>query len=240
MARLSQRRAPPLITFESVSLGYDGRAVVRGISLNVARGDYLCIVGENGAGKSTLLLGMARLIKPLAGKITFAPELSAQAVGYLSQASAAQNDFPASAREIVLSGMAAKTGFRPFYSRAEKAAAQNIMRLLEITALQNRCFRELSGGQKRRVLAARALCAIEPAAQEREGGNKPPALLALDEPAAGLDPRATEELYALLQKLHGETGITIVMVTHDMRGALPYASRVLEVKGGAVFEGGTE
>jgi zinc transport system ATP-binding protein len=235
-----ENSASPLIVFESVSLGYAGRAVVNGISFNVEDGDYLCIVGENGAGKSTLLQGMARLLKPLGGKIVFSPELPARSVGYLSQASAARNDFPASAREIVLSGMTGKMGFRPFYSRAEKDAAEKTMLHLEMSALQNRCFRELSGGQQRRVLIARSLCAIR--ADARNGAQKTPALLALDEPAAGLDPAAVDELYALLETLHCQTGITIVMVTHDTRGAqlgarrgaLKYATRVLELKNGTM------
>ena len=128
-------------------------------------------------------------------------------------------------REVVLSGMTGGMGLRPFFSRTEKKRAEEQMRLLEITELTNRCFRELSGGQQRRVLIARAFCATG-------------ALLVLDEPAAGLDPLVSAELYALLQKLNRETGITIVMVTHDTEAALRYANRILHLAPNRCFFGG--
>jgi zinc transport system ATP-binding protein len=166
------------------------------------------------------------LINPLEGSVTFAAGTREKGIGYLSQQSAAQKDFPAGVREVVLSGMSGGMGLRPFYSRREKETADANMRRLEITDLQNRCFRELSGGQQRRVLLARALCATH-------------SLLALDEPAAGLDPLVTAELYALLEKLNHETGISIIMVTHDTEAALRYANHMLHVAGTQLFFGET-
>jgi len=213
-----------ILTCRNAAFGYDGRAVVRDVSFTVGRGDYLCIVGENGSGKSTLLKGLLRLIPPLGGAVTFAPAIQAHEIGYLSQAEAAKKDFPAGVGEIVLSGLAGRMGLRPFYTRGEKAAAAENMRRLEVLDLKNRCFRELSGGQQRRVLIARALCASQ-------------TLLALDEPAAGLDPLVTGGLYTLLANLNREAGVTLIVVTHDIEAALRYGSHVLHLAAGGYFFG---
>ncbi|MDR1788507.1 MAG: ATP-binding cassette domain-containing protein [Treponema sp.] len=205
--------ADSLIICENASFGYEGHIVVRGIQCAVRRGDYLCIVGQNGSGKSTLVKGLLRLLSPLQGKVLFAPDLRRTDIGYLSQQEAAKKDFPAGVKEIVLSGLTGRMGLRPFFTRAEKAAAEESMRRMDVAALKERCFRELSGGQQRRVLICRALCA----------GS---ALLVLDEPAAGLDPRASAELYAHLAALN-RSGRAIVMVTHDMAAASRYAKTVI-------------
>jgi zinc transport system ATP-binding protein len=207
-----------IITCQDVSFGYEGRSVVRGLSFVVNAGDYLCVVGENGCGKTTLLKGLLRFLNPLEGRITFADGIKKAAAGYLPQQSAAKKDFPAGVEEIVLSGIAGALGLRPFYSREEKKTAEENMRRLEITDLRDRCFRELSGGQQRRVLIARALCASRK-------------LLVLDEPAAGLDSSVGSRLYALLARLNKEDGTTIIMVTHDLRAAEKYARHILHIKG---------
>jgi zinc transport system ATP-binding protein len=215
-----------LVSCENVSFGYDGHSVVRGLSFAVHQGDYLCVIGGNGSGKTTLIKGLLRLLRPMQGSLVFSGSIKRNAIGYLSQQSVAKKDFPAGVFEIVLSGMTGGMGMRPFYSRREKAAAEENMRRLEITELSNRCFRELSGGQQRRVLIARALCA-----GSASQGKAP--LLILDEPAAGLDPAGTSELYALLTQLNADTGTTIIMVTHDMQAAEKYASHVLYLEHGS-------
>jgi zinc transport system ATP-binding protein len=186
--------ADSIITFCDVALGYDGHIVVQGLNFTVTRGDYLCVVGENGSGKSTALKGILRLVVPLQGNIIFSAEISRNSIGYLSQQTAAKKDFPAGVYEIVLSGHSGNMGLRPFYSRREKQTTEENMEYLGITDLRERCFRELSGGQQRRVLLARALCA----------GRK---LLVLDEPAAGLDPVVTADVYSLLKKIRFPKGI---------------------------------
>ena len=213
-----------MISCENASFGYNGYAVVRGLSFTVRTGDYLCVVGENGSGKTTLIQGLLGLLSPLGGRVSFSGEVRGRGIGYLPQQGAAKKDFPAGVREVVLSGMAGGMGLRPFYLRREKDRAEETMRHLEIGELKNRCFRELSGGQQRRVLIARALCAARFA-------------LVLDEPAAGLDPLVTAELYGLLQKLNNETGITIIMITHDTAAAVRYATHILQVAGEQRFFG---
>ena len=215
-----------LILCRDVSLGYEGRAVIRELSFMVNAGDYLCVAGENGSGKTTLIKGLTGLLSPLGGSMVFAERIKGKGIGYLPQQAAAKKDFPAGVYEIVLSGTVGRLGLSPFYPRKEKETALENMRLLDIEDLRHRCFRELSGGQQRRVLIARALCASG-------------ALLVLDEPAAGLDPLVTADLYGLLDRLNRETGITVIMVSHDIQGAVKYANKVLHIKNRCCFFGGT-
>ncbi len=212
----------PQLTCQNLTLGYEGKPVLSDLSFSVDAGDYLCIVGENGSGKTTLMKTLLRLKAPLAGQILMGDGLKPNDIGYLPQQTAAQKDFPASVREIVLSGCLNRRGFRPYYSKKEKRLAESHMQKLGIAALAKRCYRELSGGQQQRVLLARALCAA---------GR----ILLLDEPAAGLDPAATADLYTLLQTLNAE-GVTVIMISHDIAAATRYASHILHI-GSAIFFG---
>jgi zinc transport system ATP-binding protein len=227
-----------LISCNNVSLGYEGHAVIRDINFTVENGDYLLVVGENGSGKSTLIKGLLKLLAPLEGSIIFCDELAGGRIGYLSQQSAAKKDFPASVYEIVLSGNLGGMGLRPFYGPNEKRQAEEAMEQLGIKNLYKKCYRELSGGQQRRTLLARALVT----AAEKGGAKseKPSRLLVLDEPAAGLDPLVTVEVYDLLKTLNREKGITIISVSHDIRGAAQYANRVLHIENGNGFFSGID
>lgn len=202
-----------LINTKSLTLSYENMTVIEDLSFSVSGGDYLCIVGENGSGKSTLVKALLGLKKPESGSIEFGDGLLQREIGYLPQQTSAQRDFPASVFEVVISGCLNSRGLRPFYSaRERKAALENIERL-GITELKSRSYRELSGGQQQRVLLARALCATKK-------------LLLLDEPVTGLDPMVTAELYELIASIN-KSGVTVVMVTHDMPSALKYASHIL-------------
>ncbi len=204
-----------ILSCEDLTFGYEGKALIRSLSFEVQAGDYLCIVGENGSGKSTLMRTILGLQPPISGRVRFGDELRQTEIGYLPQQTHVQRDFPASVREIVLSGCQGRLGRRPFYGREEKARAKEAMEKLGISDLAERCYRELSGGQQQRVLLARALCATEK-------------LLLLDEPVAGLDPMATEEMYRLIEGLNKE-GKTIIMISHDMHYALGHASHILQI-----------
>lgn len=203
------------IICENVSLGYEGTTVATGINFEVNEGEYLCIVGENGSGKTTLLKAILGLQNPVDGKIEFVNGLTRKDIGYLPQQTIVQRDFPASVREIVQSGCQGRLGFRPFYSKSDKALAAKNIEKMGIADLTSRSYRELSGGQQQRVLLARALCAT---------GK----LLILDEPVSGLDPKVTAELYKIIKELN-EEGITIVMISHDIEAAVEYASHILHV-----------
>ena len=211
------------LTCQNLTVGYDGRAVLQGLHFEVNAGNYLCIVGENGSGKSTLMKTILGLQTPISGTILTGDGLRKNEIGYLPQQTQAQKDFPASVREIVLSGCQGRCGSRPFYSKEEKGLAEENIGKMGIGSLAKRCYRELSGGQQQRVLLARALCATRK-------------MLLLDEPVSGLDPRVTAEMYGLIETLNREEGITVMMISHDISAALKYASHILHI-GDSVFFG---
>ena len=208
----------------NVALGYEGKAVTEQLNFQVNSGDYLCVVGENGAGKSTLIKALLGLKAPMSGTIETGDGLKATEIGYLPQQTPVQKDFPASVKEIVLSGLLNKCGLKPFYSKQQKEFAKKQMERMNILDLEKRCYRELSGGQQQRVLLARALCAT---------GK----MLLLDEPVAGLDPKVTREMYELINKLNKEDGITVIMVSHDITAAVKYASHILHISHTPLFFG---
>ena len=212
-----------LIKCENLSIGYEGRAIIENLDFEVNGGDYLCIVGENGSGKSTLMKTLLGLQKPLAGRITTGDGLMKNEIGYLPQQTVVQRDFPASVKEVVLSGCQGHLGLRPFYSKEDKALAAENMEKMGITALAGRCYRELSGGQQQRVLLARALCATRK-------------VILLDEPVSGLDPKVTAEMYDLIENLNKKENITVITVSHDINAAVKYASHILHI-GREIFFG---
>ena len=211
------------LTCQNLCVGYDGKSVLQDLNFEVFAGDYLCIVGENGSGKSTLIKTILGLQPPISGRILTGDGLRKNEIGYLPQQTVVQKDFPASVREIVLSGCQGRCGSRPFYNKEEKQLAADAMEKMQIAQLAKRCYRELSGGQQQRVLLARALCATRK-------------MLLLDEPVSGLDPKVTAEMYALIEKLNREDGITVIMISHDIAAAVKYASHILHI-GDAVFFG---
>lgn len=211
------------IICQNLAIGYDGKAILKDINFSINEGDYLCIIGENGSGKSTLMRTLLHLQQPVSGTILLGDGLQSNEIGYLPQQTAVQKDFPASVREIILSGCQNRCGLRPFYNRAEKRQAAEMMEKLQITHLSNRCYRELSGGQQQRVLLARALCATKK-------------ILLLDEPVSGLDSKVTEEMYQIIETLNRKDKITIVMITHNINDSVKYASQIMHI-GKNVFYG---
>ena len=204
------------IICKDLCLGYEGKAVCEGLNLTVEKGDYLCIVGDNGSGKTTLMRALLSLKAPLSGVIEFGDGVSARDIGYLPQQSELQKDFPASVEEVVLSGCTSRLGKRFFMGKAERLEAMQNMKMMNVYDLAKRNYRTLSGGQMQRVLLARALCAA----------NK---ILVLDEPVSGLDPHAAADMYETIHHLNKHTGITIIMVTHDIENALRDATAVLQI-----------
>ena len=216
-----------LLTCENATFAYEGRTVLRNISFNVEKGDYLAVVGENGAGKTTLIKGLLGLKEPVSGNLSYGWGLESDQIGYLPQQTEIQRDFPASVREVVLSGCLNRLGGKAFYTRELKKLADDRLELLEIASLGNRCYRELSGGQQQRVLLARALCATRK-------------LLILDEPVTGLDPVIARGLYGVIREIHKKQEITVVMVSHDVHGAVREVDRILHIAGEVRFFGSAE
>ena len=214
-----------ILSCRDLCLGWNGREVQHNLNFEIHSGDYLCIVGENGAGKSTLMKTVLGLRPALSGTVETGEGLRRNEIRYLPQQTQVQRDFPASVREVVLSGFQGRCGLRPFYTKAEKKAAQENMERMAISQFARKCYRELSGGQQQRVLLARALCATRKC-------------LLLDEPVSGLDPKVTTEMYEIIRSLHAE-GITVIMISHDIHAALEYATHILHI-GQQVFFGTRE
>jgi zinc transport system ATP-binding protein len=204
------------VTCKNVSIGYGNRIAVSGLNFTVSAGDYLCIVGENGAGKTTLIRALLRLKSVSGGIILTGDGLQPHDIGYLPQQTQVQKNFPASVSEIVLSGRLNTALFKPFYTAADRRDADEKMRRLRIADLKHRSYSELSGGQQQRVLLARALCAA---------GK----MLLLDEPVSGLDPEAAKQMYECIREINRDDGMTIIMVSHDIAGALASATHVLHL-----------
>lgn len=215
------------LSCKNLSFSYGGDTVLSGVDFAVSEGDYLCIVGENGSGKSTLMKGILGLKEPSGGEIILGDGLKPNEIGYLPQQTMIQRDFPASVKEVVLSGRVNGMGRRLFYSAEDKAAMRENLERLGIEELENRCYMELSGGQQQRVLLARAMCATKK-------------LLLLDEPVTGLDPNAANEMYNLIKLINLCDKISVIMVTHDVHEAVRYATHILHLGHGQLFFGTVE
>ncbi len=142
-------------------------------------------------------------------------------IGYLPQQSELQRDFPATVREVVLSGCSGSLGRSFFYGRRQRELAGHCMSTLNILHLADKPYNELSGGQMQRVLLARALCAAKKT-------------ILLDEPVSGLDPASTAEMYEVISHLNSHK-MTVIMVTHDIDAAARYASKILHMGETPVF-----
>ncbi len=213
------------ITCRDLSFAYDGETVLSDINFSLDAGAYLCIVGENGSGKSTLMRGILGLKAPSKGEISFC-ELKPTEIGYLPQQTQIQRDFPASVREVVLSGRLNSMRGRMFYNAADRAAAAENMERLGIDDIADRCYLDLSGGQQQRVLLARAMCATKK-------------LLLLDEPVTGLDPVAANEMYNLIKLVNLCDNTSVIMISHDIHAAVRYATHILHLGRSQLFFGTT-
>ena len=206
---------------------------VKDVSFNVEHGDYCCIVGMNGSGKSSLIKGILGLTSLSFGSIEYGVDRSK--ISYLPQINSIPMDFPATVKEIVLTGAQKKSKvislsslfsslFSTFYSKDDTRYADGAMELLKIKNLSKKRFGELSGGQQQKVLLARALC-------------KNPRLLILDEPCAGLDNNTVDSFYELLYDLNTLNKVTVLMITHDLHDVQKYAKHIIEMDAGLLFYG---
>ena len=215
-----------LLTVKNLVVSYANHRVLDKISFSVSQNDLLCIVGPNGSGKSTLLKCLLSLIKPNSGSIKFEEPLTPTKIGYMPQESKIDAIFPASVYEIV-SSATLNQKYRPFLSREQKTQINNSLRTLGIYNLKRRAFGELSGGQRQKVLLARALCATDK-------------LLILDEPSNNLDYASKLDFYNILRQLNSERGLSIIMVTHDLDHNNLLGNKVLSLDKDNPFFGDTE
>ena len=215
-----------LLSCEHLCVSYEGKPALEDVSFSVEEGDYICVLGENGAGKSTLIKALLGLKRAERGEVHFLNGFSQNYIGYLPQQQTVKKDFPASVWEVAISGNENSLGLRFFFDASHKKRTEENLRKLEIFNLKDKSFRELSGGQQQRVLLCRALCATQK-------------LLILDEPASGLDPVATAELYEIIRELNEQDNIAVIMVSHDTECARKYAKKILHLDERQLFFGPT-
>ena len=200
---------------------------LKNVSFSLEKGEFVAVVGESGSGKSTLLNCIGALDVPTSGTVTMDGNnlfsmkeeertiFRRRNIGFIFQSFQLVSELTVEqniAFPLLLD-----------YRKPKASDVEEILELLGLTERRNHLPSQLSGGQQQRVLLARALCATQK-------------MLLLDEPVSGLDPKVTAEMYALIQKLNYEDGITVVMISHDLNAALQYASHILHI-GDTVFFG---
>jgi len=218
-----------IIEIKNLSVKYRNVKALGGVSLQVKAGDYVGVVGPNGSGKTTLVKAILGLL-PFEGRITFQGMSFSQFrmdrhVGYLPQKMAVQDmRFPATAKEIVASGVYCCKKFPIRLDAHDYTAAEEAMRSLGIINLKDRPIGKLSGGQQQRVLLARTLV-------------HSPEILILDEPTVALDPQSREAFYKTVEILNKEKKVTVLLVTHDVVSVGKYASKLLYLDREVIFYG---
>ncbi len=219
-----------VITVDKICVRYNSNEVLHDISFNIAAGDYLGIVGPNGSGKTTLIRAIFGLIGLTKGTVSiFGKDVSEfrqwHKIGYLPQKLLSfSGHFPATVKEIVALGLLSRKKFPKRMSADDEAAVNKVLESLELVKIKDKLIGELSGGQQQRTLLARAMVGE-------------PEVLVLDEPTAALDPEVREKFSALLQELNRKSGLTIVLVTHDIMNIGRYASKLLYIDRELIFHG---
>ncbi len=217
----------PALALDDVSLGYEGRPVLTGVTLGVESGEFCALLGPNGAGKTTLLRGMLGLIPVLAGRIEYGFDRRTSPPGYVPQRESLDPIFPLTVLEVVLMGTFARLApLRPAGRRQHRLATECLAQV-GLEAIAGQPFWALSGGQKERILIARALAAE-------------PRLLLLDEPTAGVDPGATVAIMDAITRLNREHGLTVVLVSHQLRIVRKVVRSVIWVDAGRAVKGTAE
>ena len=219
----------PLVTMQDLSVGYLGAPVVEHVNLSIMGGDFVGIVGPSGSGKTTLLKTMLGAVNVYEGGITIGGRPAGHRdahVGYVPQLETVDWHFPVTVEEVVMMGLAARSGYLPWSSRQQREAARDVMGRIGIDPLRKRHIRELSGGQQQRVFLARALVSE-------------PKLLLLDEPTSGVDIKTRDDVLHLLDELNS-SGLTIVLTTHELNAVAAHLPWVVCVNGGVIAEGAPE
>ncbi len=220
----------PAIHTRDLSFAYRDRAVLHAISLSVANGEMLGILGPNGSGKTTLLKILSAVLRgqgevKLNGKNIDAYGRPALSRLFAVVQQETRVNFPYTAAEIVLMGRASYHSAFALEGKRDLEVARASMELTDSLSLANRYLHELSGGEKQRVMIARAL------AQE-------PEILLLDEPSAFLDLKHQVQVFELLRRLNRERGLTIVAALHDLNLAALYFPRLIILREGIIYRDG--
>ena len=203
-----------------LSFSYPDKSILHRLSFDVDAGDFMCIVGTNGTGKSTLLKLILNQLSPLEGEIKLLGTNSEKykdfaSIAYVSQkATNINRDFPATVEEVVSLGLYSKKGLFKRNTKEDKKLIDSALERVGMLDYKHRQIGYLSGGQQQRVFIAKALISN-------------PRIIFLDEPTTGIDIRAVDSICCLLGDLNKNSGITIVMVTHDISSIIYHSNKIL-------------
>lgn len=217
--------APASVRLDKVSAGYHRKPVLEQVSLQIPYGSFAALLGANGSGKTTLLKTVAGILPPLAGSIDFTPIAGRRpGLGFVPQRESLDPHYPLTSLDVVLMGALGRIGPGRPIPKEEKEFARSCLKRVGAERITQRMFAELSGGQKQKVLVARALV------------TRPDALL-LDEPTAGLDAATAQEIMELFAELNRSHGMTLLMVNHDLSAVRRYAREVIWLRNGGALQG---
>ncbi len=208
-----------VIEIMDLSFSYPDKSILHRLSFNIEKGDFLCVVGTNGTGKSTLLKLILNRLTPTEGSIKLLGKPNYKfdeygSIAYVSQKATAFNrDFPATVEEIVRLGLYPKKSIFSWYNKTDRDMVYRALDRVGMLDYRKKQIGLLSGGQQQRVFIAKALVSD-------------PEIIFLDEPTVGIDVRAVDSICCLLGDLN-KSGITIVMVTHDISSILYHSNKVL-------------
>ncbi|SCG39202.1 zinc transport system ATP-binding protein [Micromonospora echinaurantiaca] len=219
----------PVITVTHGVVGYDGRPVLRDVSLNVTAGEVVAVLGANGSGKSTLIRAVLGLVPLSAGSVTLFDRPLRRfrqwhRIGYVPQRLGAGGGVPATVREVVASGRLARRGVLRPPGAADRAAVDAALAAVGLADRARDPVATLSGGQQQRTLIARALAGR-------------PELLVLDEPTAGVDAHSQEAFAGALRDFVAGGG-TVLLVAHELGPLRPLISRAVVVHEGGICHDG--
>ncbi len=214
------------VDIRNLNVRYGNIVALQDINLQIEYGDFAGIIGPNGSGKSSLIKSILGLVKPSRGDISvlgMKPNEARCRIGYVPQAAQIDRQFPISVREAVMMGrLVAGTGFCHRYNKEDIRIVEHYLEQLEIRDLADRQIGQLSGGQLKRVLVARALAVM-------------PKILVLDEPTAGVDAHSSSHIYEILRDLNRE--ITIIIVTHDTMAVSSYLKSIACINQSLFYHG---
>lgn len=217
-----------LINIEHIFAGYNGKPVLRDISLTVFKGDFLGIIGPNGGGKTTLLKVILGLLHPFKGSVRFyreGAEVPSLRIGYLPQMNSIDRKFPISVREVVASGLASgKPRFRSF-TKEQESRIDAVIRKMGVAEFASRPISDLSGGQLQRVLLGRSMVSQ-------------PEVLILDEPNSYVDKRFESNFYKLLAEVNRESAV--ILVSHDIGTVISLVKNIACVNETIHYHPGTD
>jgi zinc transport system ATP-binding protein len=205
----------PVIEMENVSYSFGDEPVLQDVSLNVNQGDFVGIIGPNGGGKTTLLRLALGVLKPATGTVRLLggpPDKTRIRAGYIPQETSSNKWFPISVLDVTLMGLLSRRRMLSRYTKSDREKASRILDELKLSPLKNRSIGDLSGGQRQKVLLARALVSE-------------PSILFLDEPTASIDTLGQDEIYEYMLRIN-KTGTTVVLVTHNVGAVSTYIRSV--------------